>query len=121
MRKSLQQLLQTKGITFYQSDRLSLDYYHESFQDSDMRIEQKTIFETAPPKKKKEVPCPSQPFSLFHYFLDGSRKPYKIGDMVTADSKFVPVVVGQVKAGCCKRNRNGEIKKHSIVRLRTCM
>ena len=116
MGRNLQQLLQTKGITFYQSDRLSLDYYyHESFQDSDMKIELKTVFETEPPKKKKkEIPLPSEPFSLFHYFVDGSRKPYKIGDMVTADSKFVPIVVGQVKAGCCKRNRNGEIKKHIL-------
>lgn len=39
---------------------------------------------------------------LFHFFLDGSRRTYKVGD--TCYSKRVyPIVAGQIAVGCCQR------------------
>lgn len=52
-------------------------------------------------------PCPvnaqflSAP-SLFAYFLDGSRKTYKVDDMAFRNQVY-PVIAGQVGVGCCTR------------------
>ena len=39
---------------------------------------------------------------LFHYFLDGSRKIYKVDDMAYNNQLF-PIIAGQVGVGCCTR------------------
>lgn len=45
---------------------------------------------------------------LFHYFLDGSRKIYKVDDMSFRNQVF-PILAGQVGIGCCTR-KNGEMQ-----------
>ena len=49
----------------------------------------------------------SQP-PLFKYFLDGSRKTYKVDDM-SYNNQIYPIVSGQVGVGCCVRI-NGEMQ-----------
>lgn len=44
---------------------------------------------------------------LFRYFLDGSRKTYKVDDMAY-NNKVYPIIAGQVGIGCCER-RNGQM------------
>ena len=44
---------------------------------------------------------------LFHYFLDGSRKTYKVDDMSYRNQVY-PIIAGQVGVGCCLREQ-GEI------------
>ena len=44
---------------------------------------------------------------LFHYFLDGSRRAYKIDDIAYNNQVF-PVIAGQVGVGCCVRE-NGNM------------
>lgn len=39
---------------------------------------------------------------LFHYFLDGSRKVYKVDD-IQYDNKVYPVICGQISVACCER------------------
>lgn len=39
---------------------------------------------------------------LFRYFLDGSRKVYKVDD-IQYDNKVYPVVSGQISVACCER------------------
>ncbi len=51
--------------------------------------------------------------SIFSYFLDGSRKTYKIDDMSYKNNIF-PIVAGQVAVGCLKRI-NKEMKKEDFV------
>ncbi len=98
---TLNQLLERKGLRFFQTDKMSLDnYYYEPFQDDKETFEDNRIFETEAVVVKK---VKSVDYSIFSYFLDGSRKPYKIGDMITTDNKFAPVVAGQVGAACCHR------------------
>lgn len=46
---------------------------------------------------------------LFKYFLDGSRRVYKIDD-IAYDQKVYPIITGQIGVGCCKRE-NKIIKK----------
>ena len=45
---------------------------------------------------------------LFTYFLDGSRKTYKVDDMAYANQIY-PIIAGQVGVGCCYRE-NMEMK-----------
>ena len=39
---------------------------------------------------------------LFRYFLDGSRKVYKVDD-IQYDNKVYPVICGQISVACCER------------------
>ncbi len=43
--------------------------------------------------------------------MDGSRRTYKIGDIVIDGKKIYPVVVAQIRAGCTERD--DEKKRHS--------
>ena len=54
-------------------------------------------------KKHKEYP------PLFKYFLDGSRRTYKIDD-VAYDNRIYPIIAGQIGVGSCIR-RNPDIFK----------
>lgn len=107
----LASILQEKKIIFFQADRMSLDhYFFEPFQDTDERFEKSVIFENNSSEKKRKIDLYQH--SLFKYFLDGSRKTYKIGDMITTDKKFVPVVTGQIGAVCCRRNNQRKMEKY---------
>lgn len=46
---------------------------------------------------------------LFKYFLDGSRRVYKIDD-ISYGNKVYPIITGQIGVGCCKRE-NCKIQK----------
>lgn len=47
-------------------------------------------------KIQNETPC-------FSYFLDGSRRAFKVDD-ISYKNKVYPVVAGQIGIGCCTRN-----------------
>jgi len=100
---------------------MSLDnYYYEPFQDDKEHFEDDRKFETESIKGiKKKIDLYNR--SIFKYFLDGSRKLYKIGDIITTDNKFVPVVAGQVGAACCMRDSKGKLKKYEIKRKNLVM
>lgn len=118
--RRLSEILQSKGIVFYQTDRLSLDnYFYEPFQDSKEVFEENRIFETRPFELKKKL----EPFTdtIFRFFLDGSRKTYKIGDIITPDNKFVPVVAGQIGAVCCGRNDSKKMMSYEMKRRNILM
>lgn len=44
---------------------------------------------------------------LFKYFLDGSRRVYKIDD-VSYNNRVYPILLGQIGASCCMRKESGE-------------
>ena len=48
-------------------------------------------------------------YSGFSYFMDGSRRTYKIGDMVLEGKKIYLVVVARVRAGCTERDRQKKL------------
>lgn len=50
---------------------------------------------------------------LFKFFLDGSRRVYKIDD-IAYDQKVYPIITGQIGIGCCKRD-NRQIKKLKFI------
>lgn len=50
---------------------------------------------------------------LFKFFLDGSRRVYKIDDIAYAQ-KVYPIITGQIGIGCCKR-KNRQIKGFEFI------
>lgn len=44
---------------------------------------------------------------LFKYFLDGSRRVYKVDD-IQYDKKVFPIVSGQISVACCGREMNDD-------------
>ena len=44
---------------------------------------------------------------LFKYFLDGSRRVYKVDD-IQYDKKVFPIVSGQISVSCCGREMNDD-------------
>ena len=60
-------------------------------------------------------------YSGFSYFMDGSRRTYKIGDMVLEGKKIYPVVVAQVRAGCTERDRQKKLHTHGLVQRKNLL
>lgn len=54
-----------------------------------------------PLKTHADLVLAEQP-PLFRYFLDGSRKIYKVDDMAYTNRVY-PIIAGQVSVGCCER------------------
>lgn len=124
----LTEIFENTGITFYQNECNNLDnFYPEPYQDdvdqtgdSFQMIEP---FETDKSIKIRRIQN-EQFFSLFSFFMDGSRKTYKIGDLfLPTQKKIFPVIVAQVVAGCIVRDRTQkdvhcqDIKKENFLLL----
>lgn len=62
-------------------------------------------------EKSKQIQKFSKP--LFKYFLDGSRRTYKIDDMAY-NNRVYPVVAGQIGVGCCTRDDEKILKKEVL-------
>lgn len=50
---------------------------------------------------------------IFSYFLDGSRRAYKVDD-IAYDNRVYPIIAGQIGVGCCQRNESGNLIKKFI-------
>lgn len=83
--------------------------------------------ETNPPKhsmdlkEKAEILQKQNIQPLFKYFLDGSRRTYKVDD-VAYDNKIYPIVAGQIGVGCCERQapdkfKNIIIEMHNVISM----
>lgn len=113
-------ILKEKGITFYQSEKYNMDsFYFETYQDEGVLFEKAGVFETDNSQGKSVRIESTIKSSHFKYFLDGSRKTYKIAD-AEIDNKFMPVVAGQIGAGVCERT-NKKIKRHKLKRKNLLM
>jgi len=78
---------------FYEKEKdFIFDHYGETEKSK------KTIDLTATISKLK-VP-------LFSFFLDGSRRVYKLDD-IQFNNRIYPILIGQIGASCCRRNHDG--------------
>lgn len=129
----LQSLFASNGARLFQNDSFCLDhYYQEPYQDADESMGfidalKKEVYETSPSQKFKTLlDFPSLDSSLFSYFMDGSRKTYKVGDLVMPDKKVFPLIAAQLRAGCVSRQDNKEvhvakIKAHELIKERNLL
>ena len=116
---SLQELFAKFGTRLYQNESLDLDhYYQEPYQDNDGGEDDvygmSSPFETDKVKKKRKLFYEATGTSNFAFFMDGSRRTYKIGDLVMGNGKIYPVVVAQVRAGCGARDSERKIHKYLL-------
>lgn len=100
----LRKYMNKRKILLFEQDKICLDnYFFEPFQSLEERYDTTRIYETDNKSKRRKLESVSVSDSIFTYFMDGSRKVYKIADIITQESKFMPIVAGQVSVGCCKR------------------
>lgn len=116
---TLNEIFNKRKIALYHNESLDLDhYYQEPYQDENDEIKEiGEPFETNKSKKKRKYNLTEEDrsFSNFTYFMDGSRRTYKIGDIVIDDKKIYPVVVAQVRAGCTKRDSNQKLHTYEEI------
>ena len=86
-------------------------YFRDPYQDqSDNLIKMNDPFETNPSRRVRDLPYETtRPSSSFSYFMDGTRRTYKIGDMVIAGKKIYPVISAQICAGVSHRDEKKKI------------
>ena len=113
MEKILQIIAEETHGKSYHTSRFELDSENLlsqiEYDDSD-EIVLKHRGETRPPKEFLSLADESKKFSgstqILNYFLDDSRRVFKIDDIayVNGSRKMIyPIVAGQVVAGCCRR------------------
>lgn len=117
---TLKNIFDKCGVALYQNESLDLDhYYPEPYQDEGDEIRSiDEPFETNKSKKirKYDLSDEDRPFSNFSFFMDGSRRTYKIGDIVIGDGKKIyPVVIAQIRAGCTERDREKKLHSHQTI------
>ena len=116
---TLNEIFSKRNIALFQNESLDLDhYYQEPYQDEGDEIkEMDEPFEADKSKKKRRINLDfeDREYSNFAYFMDGSRRTYKIGDTVLSGKEIFPVVVAQVRAGCTERNHTKKIQSHEAV------
>lgn len=91
-----------------------MEPYQDANDDNVDQFDMTRVFETSGSKQKKKLPDSDTTYSLFCFFMDGSRRTYKIGDLVLSGKKIFPVIAAQVRAGCAQRNA-GKISNYSIL------
>ena len=83
---SISEIFDKRKILLYQNESLDLDhYYQEPYQDENDEIKDMgKPFETDESKKIRTLDLSNEDrtYSGFSYFMDGSHRTYKIGDMV---------------------------------------
>lgn len=113
---TLNRIFDKCGVVLYQNESLDLDhYYQEPYQDEGDEIKEiGEPFETDKSKKirKYDLFAEDRNFSNFAFFMDGSRRTYKIGDIVIGNKKIYPVVVAQIRAGCTERDEKRKLHSY---------
>ena len=117
---TLKNIFDKCGVALYQNESLDLDhYYQEPYQDEGDEI--KAIgkpFETNDSNKirKYDLFAEDRTLSNFSFFMDGSRRTYKIGDIVIdGGKKIYPVVIAQIRAGCTERDGAKKLHSHQTI------
>jgi len=108
---------ETDGISF-KTNKICLDFSEDSsirYDDTkEMTIKQygetTKIKETIYLKSLADKLVGEKP--LFRFFLDGSRKTYKVDDIIY-DKNVFPIIAGQIGVGCCCRD-DKKIKSHNL-------
>lgn len=77
------------------------DFIFESFGETDKSKKARNIQPLTDKISKISSP-------IFSYFLDGSRRVYKLDDVQYA-KRIYPILLGQIGASCCQRDKDGNL------------
>jgi hypothetical protein len=113
---TLIEIFKKQNIVLYQNESLDLDHhYQEPYQDEGEEIAgMNEPFETDKSPKIRKVSQFDTTFSHLRYFMDGSRRTYKIGDIVINGRRIFPIIVAQIRAGCANRNTDKKLSTHEL-------
>ena len=64
---------------------------------------------------ERAILCQDGP-PLFKFFLDGSRRVYKVDD-IQYDKRVFPIISGQISVACCKREMNDDYTFRSFAHV----
>ena len=103
-----------KGMKFecLSSEAFNLDYERfAEYRDAEEHPAQEP-FETSAlgDGRKRLTPVPADVPPILTYFLDGSRRTYKVADIIIDGRYFYPLVAGQIGVAVVSRDSNGHIK-----------
>ena len=122
---TLNDIFKKCGVALYQNESLDLDhYYQEPYQDEGDEIRAGVEpFETDKSKKQRkyDLAFEDRSFSNFAFFMDGSRRTYKIGDIVIDGKKIYPVVVAQIRAGCTERDSSKKLHSYQSIKQKNLL
>ena len=77
------------------------DFTFESYGESEKLKKPRDVSQIAERLAKVSFP-------LFSFFLDGSRRVYKLDD-IQYNNRIYPILLGQIGASCCQRNNQGYV------------
>jgi len=90
-------------------DRLNLDFgNYGEYQDNDQQPPERPFEHPCLSTLRKRVPEREGVPSILQFFLDGSRRTYKMCDVVLNGKKYLPVVAGQVGVAVVERTDDGQ-------------
>lgn len=108
----MQLLASETGGKSYKAHKFGLDHAERPMidygEDSNIwqRIGETTPHKTYIPLKDKSIDLTNRGEQLLTFFLDGSRRVFKVDDIAYIQSGrnvIYPVIAGQIGVGCCKR------------------
>jgi len=88
----------------------------EGYQDKDEVFNPSRVFESNRSTEKRNLTEVKTESPLFKYFLDGSRRTYKVVDFASTDGKYLPIVAAQLGTAVSLRENN-TIKNLRLTKL----
>lgn len=111
MPRSILSILNDEDLDCLPCDRVNLDIERfTEYRDSDEHPAE-ALFENPLPTKNKievEIIGTEKTPTILRYFLDGSRRTYKIADILLDRRKYLPLIAGQVGVAVVSRDDNGK-------------
>ena len=91
-------------------DRVNLDFGNfGDYQDAgEHPAERPFEHPTVPTGKRAIAEVPAGVPSILRFFLDGSRRTYKIADLILDGRRYLPVVAGQIGVAVVERSDSGK-------------
>src|SRR5271165_2049533 len=102
-------VLKDQGLNCLRSNYSPIEYerFDEYLESNEPSTE--NAFETDPPAGNlRTLPFPDDTNSIFRFFLDGSRKTYKVADVI-AGNRYLPVIAGQVGVAVLERDTSARV------------
>lgn len=102
-------IIKKEGLQCLPCERINLDFerFYE-YRESDEHPAE-ALFERPIPSSLKHKVNEVRTSSILHYFLDGSRRTYKIADIII-EGRYLPLIAGQVGVALVQRNDDGRIE-----------
>ncbi len=104
----LRSQLEGSGVNLLRYQPLSLDIERYTEYRDSYEHQMRGVFETPAPKTQtfavKVDRMPENAPSVFSYFLDGSRRTYRIADVIFDGNRYLPLVAGQVGVAVMQRD-----------------